>query len=161
MSSRLLNRNSAVNIVLFFPSLPHHLPSVIPLFPSLPDSSSRPHRTVFTRAIEACDLHWQDAHLQRIITHDLYTHSHAHCHHDNHGSAGALFDARGWPLWHEHIPTACARVDALRSHGYPREALLLAIAIVNTLIRQQQKHLELFRSHKKGLLELVSVLTVY
>uniref|UniRef100_A0AAZ3P2S4 ZSWIM4-8 C-terminal domain-containing protein n=1 Tax=Oncorhynchus tshawytscha TaxID=74940 RepID=A0AAZ3P2S4_ONCTS len=128
-------------------------PSPPPLHnPSLPDSSSRPHRTVFTRAIEACDLHWQDTHLQRIITHDLYTHSHAHCHHDNHGSAGALFDARGWPLWHEHIPTACARVDALRSHGYPREALLLAIAIVNTLIRQQQKHLELFRSHKKELL---------
>uniref|UniRef100_A0A8C7MB36 Zinc finger SWIM-type containing 6 n=1 Tax=Oncorhynchus kisutch TaxID=8019 RepID=A0A8C7MB36_ONCKI len=128
------------------PNLTHALPH------GNPDSSSRPHRTVFTRAIEACDLHWQDTHLQRIITHDLYTHSHAHCHHDNHGSAGALFDARGWPLWHEHIPTACARVDALRSHGYPREALLLAIAIVNTLIRQQQKHLELFRSHKKELL---------
>uniref|UniRef100_A0A8C8HF47 ZSWIM4-8 C-terminal domain-containing protein n=1 Tax=Oncorhynchus tshawytscha TaxID=74940 RepID=A0A8C8HF47_ONCTS len=118
-----------------------------------PTQTHTPHtQTVFTRAIEACDLHWQDTHLQRIITHDLYTHSHAHCHHDNHGSAGALFDARGWPLWHEHIPTACARVDALRSHGYPREALLLAIAIVNTLIRQQQKHLELFRSHKKELL---------
>uniref|UniRef100_A0A673YRB2 Zinc finger SWIM-type containing 6 n=1 Tax=Salmo trutta TaxID=8032 RepID=A0A673YRB2_SALTR len=128
------------------PNLTHALPH------GNPDLSSRPHRTVFTRAIEACDLHWQDTHLQRIITHDLYTHSHAHCHHDNHGSAGALFDARGWPLWHEHIPTACARVDALRSHGYPREALLLAIAIVNTLIRQQQKHLELFRSHKKELL---------
>lgn len=50
----------------------------------------------------------------------------------------------------EHVPTACARVDALRSHGYPREALRLAIAIVNTLRRQQQKQLELFRNHKKG-----------
>ncbi|RXM91935.1 Zinc finger SWIM domain-containing protein 6 [Acipenser ruthenus] len=50
----------------------------------------------------------------------------------------------------EHVPTACARVDALRSHGYPREALRLAIGIVNTLRRQQQKQLEMFRGHKKG-----------
>ncbi|XP_060091916.1 zinc finger SWIM domain-containing protein 6 isoform X2 [Heteronotia binoei] len=52
----------------------------------------------------------------------------------------------------EHVPTACARVDALRSHGYPREALRLAIAIVNTLRRQQQKQLEMFRFQKKELL---------
>ncbi|GAB0207734.1 zinc finger SWIM domain-containing protein 6 [Grus japonensis] len=50
----------------------------------------------------------------------------------------------------EHVPTACARVDALRSHGYPREALRLAIAIVNTLRRQQQKQLEVFQAQKKG-----------
>ncbi|KAB0369764.1 hypothetical protein FD755_018757, partial [Muntiacus reevesi] len=56
-------------------------------------------------------------------------------------------------LWDEleHVPTACARVDALRSHGYPREALRLAIAIVNTLRRQQQKQLEMFRTQKKEL----------
>lgn len=51
----------------------------------------------------------------------------------------------------EHVPTACARVDALRSHGRPKEALRLAIAIVNTLRRQQQKQAEFFRTHKKGL----------
>uniref|UniRef100_A0A4W5R5R9 Zinc finger SWIM-type containing 6 n=1 Tax=Hucho hucho TaxID=62062 RepID=A0A4W5R5R9_9TELE len=128
------------------PNLTHALPH------GNPDLSSRPHRTVFTRAIEACDLHWQDTHLQRVITHDLCTHTHTHCPHDNHGSGGALFDTRGWPLWHEHVPTACARVDALRSHGYPREALRLAIAIVNTLKRQQQKQLQLLRNHKKELL---------
>uniref|UniRef100_A0A667WKX6 Zinc finger SWIM-type containing 6 n=1 Tax=Myripristis murdjan TaxID=586833 RepID=A0A667WKX6_9TELE len=115
--------------------------------PGNPDSLTRPHRTVFTRAIEACDLHWQDPHLQHIITEDLYTN---YCYRDNHDSS--LFDARGWPLWHEHVPTACARVDALRSHGYPKEALRLAIAIVNTLRRQQQKQLEFFRTHKKELL---------
>ncbi|XP_046717014.1 zinc finger SWIM domain-containing protein 6 isoform X1 [Silurus meridionalis] len=107
------------------------------------DSSSRPHRTVFTRAIEACDLHWQDSHLQHIISDDLYTN---YCYHDS--TENSLFDSRGWPLWHEHVPTACARVDALRSHGYPREALRLAIAIINTLRRQQQKQLEFFRKHK-------------
>uniref|UniRef100_A0A673JXI9 ZSWIM4-8 C-terminal domain-containing protein n=1 Tax=Sinocyclocheilus rhinocerous TaxID=307959 RepID=A0A673JXI9_9TELE len=111
------------------------------------DSGTRPHRTVFTRAIEACDLHWQDSHLQHIINDDLYTN---YCYHDN--TENSLFDSRSWPLWHEHVPTACARVDALRSHGYPREALRLAIAIVNTLRRQQQKQLELFRNHKKDLL---------
>uniref|UniRef100_A0A8C7XDR6 Zinc finger SWIM-type containing 6 n=1 Tax=Oryzias sinensis TaxID=183150 RepID=A0A8C7XDR6_9TELE len=107
----------------------------------------RPHRTVFTRAIEACDLHWQDRHLQHIIASDLYAN---YCYHDN--QEGSLFDSRGWPLWHEHVPTACARVDALRSHGYPREALRLAIAVVNTLRRQQQRQLEHFRRHKKELL---------
>ncbi|EHH26521.1 Zinc finger SWIM domain-containing protein 6 [Macaca mulatta] len=110
------------------------------------DSSNRPHRTVFTRAIEACDLHWQDSHLQHIINSDLYTN---YCYHDD--TENSLFDSRGWPLWHEHVPTACARVDALRSHGYPREALRLAIAIVNTLRRQQQKQLEMFRTQKKEL----------
>ena len=55
----------------------------------------RPHRTVFTRAIEACDLHWQDRHLQHIIASDLYAN---YCYHDN--QEGSLFDTRGWPLWH-------------------------------------------------------------
>lgn len=59
-----------------------------------------------------------------------------------------MFD--GTVLPSEHVPTACARVDALRSHGYPREALRLAIAVVNTLRRQQQRQLEHFRRHKKG-----------
>ncbi|XP_061656282.1 zinc finger SWIM domain-containing protein 6 [Phyllopteryx taeniolatus] len=107
-----------------------------------PDS---PQRTVFTRAMEACDLHWQDAHLQRILTEDRYV---DRCRHDN----PDLFDGRGWPLWHEHVPTACARVDALRSHGYPKEALRLAVAVVNTLRRQQRKQLEFFRTHKKEVL---------
>ncbi|KAM3600096.1 uncharacterized protein V6R79_017461 [Siganus canaliculatus] len=115
--------------------------------PGHQDSVTRPHRTVFTRAIEACDLHWQDPHLQHIITEDHYTH---YCYHYNVDSS--LFDGRGWPLWHEHVPTACARVDALRSHGYPKEALRLAIAIVNTLRRQQQKQLDFFRANKKELL---------
>ncbi|XP_076614434.1 zinc finger SWIM domain-containing protein 6-like [Chaetodon auriga] len=112
--------------------------------PGNPDSLTRPHRTVFTRAIEACDLHWQDPHLQHIITEDHYAN---YCYHDNYDSS--LFDGRGWPLWHEHVPTACARVDALRSHGYPKEALRLAIAVVNTLRRQQQKQLEFFQARRK------------
>nr|XP_032600682.1 zinc finger SWIM domain-containing protein 6 isoform X2 [Taeniopygia guttata] len=113
------------------------------------DSSNRPHRTVFTRAIEACELHWQDSHLQHIISSDLYTN---YCYHEH--TENSLFDSRGWPLWHEHVPTACARVDALRSHGCPQEALRLAIAIANTLRRQQQKQLEMFQAQKKELLQI-------
>lgn len=155
------------------------------LLSSLSDPLTQPHRTVFTRAIEACDLHWQDPHLQHIISKDHYA---KYCYHNK--KDNPLFDTRGWPLWHgkrqfgpkgmtnvlfislnvlfifsclfffffhlstlhaaEHVPTACARVDALRSHGYPKEALRLAIAIVNTLRRQQQKQLEFFCTHKKG-----------
>ena len=33
----------------------------------------------------------------------------------------------------EHLPTACARVDALRAHGHIKEALRLAVAIVRTM----------------------------
>nr|XP_061800542.1 zinc finger SWIM domain-containing protein 6-like [Nerophis lumbriciformis] len=107
-----------------------------------PDS---PQRTVFTRAIEACSLNWQDPHLQRILTEDRY----ADCsRHDN----SELFDSQGRPLWQEHVPTACARVDALRSHGYPEEAFRLAVAVVNTIRRQQHKQLEFFRAHKKEVL---------
>lgn len=61
----------------------------------LTDSSNRSHRTVFTRAIEACDLHWQDSHLQHIISSDLYTN---YCYHDD--AENSLFDSHGWPLWH-------------------------------------------------------------
>ncbi|XP_070992323.1 zinc finger SWIM domain-containing protein 6-like [Oncorhynchus clarkii lewisi] len=124
------------------PNLTHSLPQG-----AHGNQELRPHRTVFTRAIEACDLHWQDRHLQHIIASGLYAN---YCYHDN--QDGSLFDTRGWPMWHEHVPTACARVDALRSHGYPREALRLAIAVVNTLRRQQQRQLEHFRRHKKELL---------
>jgi hypothetical protein len=43
----------------------------------------------------------------------------------------------GQLLWQEHIPTACARVEALRTHGYTAEALRLAVAIVRTMKHNQ------------------------
>ncbi|KAM9794232.1 zinc finger SWIM domain-containing protein 6 [Syngnathus typhle] len=104
-----------------------------------PDSSQR---TVFTRAIEACDLHWRDPHLQRILAEDRNADP---CCHDN----PELFNSRGWPLWREHVPTACARVDALRSHGHIKEALRLAVAVVNTIRRQQHRDFHFFRNIKK------------
>ncbi|XP_063795501.1 zinc finger SWIM domain-containing protein 5 [Pseudophryne corroboree] len=112
------------------------------------DSLVRPRRTVFTRAIEGCDLHWQDSHLQRIISSDFYLSP--SCQRDG---ESLIFNSQGQPLWLEHVPTACARVDALRSHGYPKEALRLAVAIISTLRLQQQRQLEIYKQQKKELIQ--------
>uniref|UniRef100_A0A7N6C4V8 SWIM-type domain-containing protein n=1 Tax=Anabas testudineus TaxID=64144 RepID=A0A7N6C4V8_ANATE len=112
------------------------------------DSLSRPRRTVFSRAIEACDLHWQDSHLQRIISSDYYMSPS----YQREGES-LLFNPQGLPLWLDHVPTACARVDALRSHGYSREALRLAVAIINTLRLQQQRQMDIYKHQKKELLQ--------
>jgi len=58
------------------------------------DSLARPRRTVFTRAMEACDLHWQDSHLQRIISSDFYM-SPAY----QREGESLLFNPQGLPLW--------------------------------------------------------------
>lgn len=58
------------------------------------DSLARPRRTVFTRAIEGCDLHWQDSHLQRIISSDFYV-SHSY----QREGESLLFNSQGQPLW--------------------------------------------------------------
>uniref|UniRef100_A0A8C6KWL8 Zinc finger, SWIM-type containing 5 n=1 Tax=Nothobranchius furzeri TaxID=105023 RepID=A0A8C6KWL8_NOTFU len=112
------------------------------------DSLSRPRRTVFSRAVEACDLHWQDSHLQRIISSDFYMSPS----YQREGES-LLFNPQGLPLWLDHVPTACARVDALRSHGYTREALRLAVAIINTLRLQQQRQMDIYKHQKKELLQ--------
>ncbi|MEQ2203294.1 hypothetical protein XENOCAPTIV_028241, partial [Xenoophorus captivus] len=88
-------------------------------------------RTVFTRAIEACDLHWQDRHLQHIIASDLYAN---YCYHDN--QEGSLFDSRGWPLWHD-CSSVVSRADLQRM---PVQRLLgdgesyMALAVETALI---------------------------
>ncbi|XP_056912220.1 zinc finger SWIM domain-containing protein 5 isoform X2 [Takifugu flavidus] len=112
------------------------------------DSLARPRRTVFSRAVEACDLHWQDSHLQRIISSEHYM-SPAY----QREGESLLFNPQGLPLWLDHVPTACARVDALRSHGYSREALRLAVAIINTLRLQQQRQMDIYKHQKKDLLQ--------
>lgn len=47
----------------------------------------------------------------------------------------------------EHIPTACGRVEALRSHGYKEEAVSLACAIARTI---KQKCLINFKLHQQN-----------
>ena len=58
------------------------------------DSLARPRRTVFTRAIEGCDLHWQDSHLQRIISSDFYVSPSF-----QREGESLLFNSQGQPLW--------------------------------------------------------------
>ncbi|KAM4752170.1 zinc finger SWIM domain-containing protein 6 isoform 2-T2 [Cyanocitta cristata] len=83
------------------------------------DSSNRPHRTVFTRAIEACDLHWQDSHLQHIISSDLYTN---YCYHDD--TENLLFDSQGWPLWHELLHRGATSITNLEGWvGHPLDPI--------------------------------------
>lgn len=103
--------------------------------------------TVFGRALQAGSLRWSDAHLQRILASDSYGPSLT----GNVGSDKPIFDPQGHPLWlGEPFPTACARVDTLRAHGYPRQALRLAGAVVNTLRLQRRQQLETYKQQKKG-----------
>ena len=53
----------------------------------------------------------------------------------------------------EHIPTACARVDALRSHGYTTEALRLAVSIVRTMKRTQLIAKSHWKQQKENILK--------
>ena len=53
-------------------------------------------------------------------------------------------------LFSEHLPTACARVDALRSHGYSKEGLRLAVVIVQTLKHQQKINREKHKIDMEG-----------
>ncbi|XP_016882644.1 zinc finger SWIM domain-containing protein 4 isoform X3 [Homo sapiens] len=109
-------------------------------------AATSPRHTVFGRALLAGELHWNDAYLQRILASDSYGPSLT-------GSVGGdkpTFDPQGRPLWlGEPFPTACARVDTLRAHGYPRQALRLASAIINTLRLQQRHQLESYKQQKK------------
>ncbi|XP_032121820.1 zinc finger SWIM domain-containing protein 4 isoform X2 [Sapajus apella] len=113
-------------------------------------AATSPRYTVFGRALLAGELHWNDAHLQRILASDSYSCSLT-------GSVGGdkpTFDPQGRPLWlGEPFPTACARVDTLRAHGYPRQALRLASAVVNTLRLQLRHQLESYKQQKKELLQ--------
>ncbi|XP_037674068.1 LOW QUALITY PROTEIN: zinc finger SWIM domain-containing protein 4 [Choloepus didactylus] len=117
--------------------------------PEVEAAGSRRH-TVLGRALQAGELHWSDAHLQRILTSD----THGPSLKGNMGGDKPAFDPQGRPLWlGEPFPTACARVDTLRAHGYPRQALRLAGAIVNTLRLQRRHQLESYKQQKKELLQ--------
>ncbi|XP_031196429.1 zinc finger SWIM domain-containing protein 4 [Mastomys coucha] len=113
-------------------------------------TATSPRRTVFSRALQAGELHWNDNHLQRILASDS-------CGPSLTGSMGGdkpTFDPQGHPIWlGEPFPTACARVDTLRAHGYPHKALRLACAIINTLRLQRRHQLESYKQQKKELLQ--------
>ncbi|XP_013410887.1 zinc finger SWIM domain-containing protein 5 isoform X2 [Lingula anatina] len=110
-----------------------------------PGPSTRPQRpkprTIFHRALEGCQLTWNNPHLQMVLREDV-------CYYEERCDRSTMFDSQGLPLWDEDISTACARVDALRSHGYMKEALRLAVVIVRTMKKRQREDQEKYR---KGL----------
>ena len=107
-------------------------------------------------------MSWHDPHLKRLIRgkyNEVHTISSGCLKTDILRTPAAILDEGGGDpaaavsetlMWHEHVPTACARVDALRSHGYQCEALRLAVAIVRTMKRNQQLAIAHWRrqSHK-------------
>lgn len=101
---------------------------------------SMPPRSVFHRAIECSFLRWNNDHLQQILAHDLPICSGK--------SQSQNFNQLGQPLWREHLPTACSRVNALRCHGYVQKALRLAVAIVRTLKLQQLENMARWEADK-------------
>ncbi|KAL1234056.1 Zinc finger SWIM domain-containing protein [Trichinella spiralis] len=80
----------------------------------------RVSRTVFHRALDACLVKWTDSLLKRIIEDEDFCNE---------------FE----PLWSEHVPTACARVDCLRTHGYHKQAIQLAMSIVRYMKFEQRR----------------------
>jgi hypothetical protein len=110
-------------------------------------AATSPRHTVFGRALQAGELHWTDPHLQRILASDSYGPTLT----GNTGGDKPAFDPQGRPLWLcEPFPTACARVDTLRAHGYLQKAMRLAGAIINTLRLQRRHQLESYKQQKKG-----------
>lgn len=78
-----------------------------------------PRRTVFYRAVQACDLDWDDSTLKSVI------------------GRGQEEKENNNLTWKEDVPMAAARVDALRAHGYPQEGLRLAVAVARGMKEKQ------------------------
>ena len=108
-------------------------------------------RTVFHKALDALQITWTDPHLKRLLRSKHYD-----CRVKGRGGEKIVGEGKsgdGDSLWHEHLPTASARVDALRSHGYFTEALRLSVAIVRTMKRNQQLAMTHWRKQSQKILK--------
>ena len=116
-------------------------PPILGPDPTAQHSHRRKPRTVFHKALDALQMNWADPHLKRLIRGKSRDYA---------KKGDKVEEDVESLLWHEHVPTACARVDALRSHGYHNEALRLAVSIVRTMKRNQQLAIAHWRkqSHK-------------
>uniref|UniRef100_H2ZXU4 Zinc finger SWIM-type containing 5 n=1 Tax=Latimeria chalumnae TaxID=7897 RepID=H2ZXU4_LATCH len=131
---------------------------------ALPQNSSHSHEGLSkwapkskptSRSLGSRPNGWQQKHRQREMMRCVYGASARHSENELIWIFGPPPHTHTHILWYsiEHVPTACARVDALRSHGYPKEALRLAVAIINTLRLHQQRQLEIYKHQKKELLQ--------
>ena len=112
-----------------------------------PDSLARPRRTVFTRAMEACDLHWQDSHLQRIISCDYYM-SPAY----QREGESLLFNPQGLPLWLGENEMACS-IHTLSTRYYINSRWYREAISVYLLTPRTQTHI---RTHAHTLAQLLA-----
>ncbi len=78
--------------------------------------------------MDALHLDWSDPTLNKII---------------KKSDGNSVIPSLGW---HEHVPTAAARVEALKTHGYDAEALRLAASIAKSM---KQRQALAFESWKK------------
>ena len=60
-------------------------------------------------------------------------------------------------IFSEHIPTAIARVEALKSHGFSREAIRLAVAIVRTMKCNQLIAQSQWKKHQNSVYKECSI----
>ena len=118
-------------------------PPILGPDPSLPAETGRGRpkrpRTVFHKALDALQMDWEDLQLKNILkccSRSRFT-SGDEKELPASPSTSSKVNKHGQLLWQEHIPTACARVEALRTHGYTAEALRLAVAIVRTMKHNQ------------------------
>merc|ERR1712223_343757 len=81
-------------------------------------AGSQKPRTIFHMALDALTIDWCNPQLLEILSN---TKPDAHL------------------LLQEHVPTACARIDALKTHGYDEDALKLAVAVARTLKHNQKE----------------------
>ncbi|XP_039247425.2 zinc finger SWIM domain-containing protein 4-like [Styela clava] len=107
----------------------------------------RSGRTVLSRAIDAGTMRWDDVHLRRILD-DCKSSSESSRPKFQNDQTQEFHDDEGKPLWHEYVPTACARVEALRSHGCQKEAIALACAITRTIKRKFMSNFNTYKEHQ-------------
>ena len=93
-------------------------------------TGAHPPRTVFSKALDAVHMTWSDPQLSKILSNDVAGGPVAPA---DSATAPYWVNEVGQMLWQEHIPTAAARVDALKTHGLDKEAVRLAVAVVRTM----------------------------
>nr|CAB3268067.1 zinc finger SWIM domain-containing protein 4-like [Phallusia mammillata] len=117
-------------------------------------TSRRTARSVLSRAIDAGSLRWDDPHLRLILLGEESSKSHRlefgrgdspRKTTSRQQGGFANFSTDGKPLWHENTPMACARVEALRSHGYATEAIRLARAVGRTIRENAVGNFKLYK----------------
>eukprot|EP00095_Tigriopus_kingsejongensis_P008306 maker-scaffold871_size86487-snap-gene-0.22 protein:Tk08306 transcript:maker-scaffold871_size86487-snap-gene-0.22-mRNA-1 annotation:"hypothetical protein DAPPUDRAFT_306274" len=101
-------------------------------------------RTIFHKPMDALDMNWDHPGLKIILHNDSPPAK---------DTEGLDFNEKGYLIWQEHIPTACARVDALHSHGFTKESLRLAVAVVRAMKFNQTHAQAQWKKHQGAILK--------